>query len=58
MTPANLLGRPWMEQGPSVRSRIYGGNTMAIWQITLVAACAIALIGLLWARANEKKKTA
>jgi hypothetical protein len=31
---------------------------MALWQITLVAVCAVALIGLLWARANEKKKTA
>jgi hypothetical protein len=31
---------------------------MAIWQMTIVAVCVIALVGLVWARMNEKKKTA
>jgi hypothetical protein len=47
-----------MEQGAVASGLTSGGNTMAIWQITLVVVCAIALLGLLWARANEKKKTA
>ena len=31
---------------------------MEMWQIVLVAVFAAALVGLIWARMNEKKKTA
>lgn len=31
---------------------------MAIWQMSIIAVCVLALAGLIWARMNEKKKTA
>lgn len=30
--------------------------TIPIWQMALIAVCAVALLGLLWARANERKQ--
>ena len=31
---------------------------MEMWQMTVLAVFAVALVGLIWARMNEKKKTA
>jgi hypothetical protein len=31
---------------------------MELWQMTILGVCAVALVGLIWARMNEKKKTA